>query len=341
MQTQPPPFDIDAIITWVDGSDPAHRARLQAYLHESGLGRSAAAEPTRFGDCGEINYCVASLLRFAPWIRTIHIVSDQQAPALVAQLKGSVFEHRVRIVDHRDFFQGYDQHLPTFSNRSIECLMWRIPGLAERFIYLNDDFQLVRPVRFEDFFDDQGIVLRGQWRASGLRRWKLRIKALGAVLMRALGKHSRSATARPGNHAAQALSAQLAGFADRYLQVQHLPHPMRKSVLATYFAANPEVLANNVPHRLRTEGQFVTTSLAAHLELAAGSARVDNRLTTLRLKPYTQDASELARDMARADADPAVSFSCVQSLDLATEPAREVVLAWLDRRVGRLDDLLR
>lgn len=341
MQAQPSPFDIDAIITWVDGSDPAHRARLHAFLQESGLGRSAAAEPTRFGDCGEIDYCVASLLRFAPWIRTIHIVVDQQAPALVARLKGSAYEHRVRIVDHREFFQGFEQHLPTFSNRSIECLMWRIPGLAERFIYLNDDFQLVRPVRAEDFFDDQGIVLRGQWRASGLRRWKLRIKALGAVVLRVLGRRSRSATARPGNHAAQALSAQLAGFPDRYLQVQHLPHPMRKSVLAAYFAAHPEVLANNVPHRLRTEGQFVTTALAAHLELAAGTARVDNRLTTIRLKPYTQDASALARDMARADADPAVSFSCVQSLDLATEPVREAALAWLDRRVGRLDDLLR
>jgi len=341
LQAQPPPFDIDAIITWVDGSDPAHRARLQAFLQESGLGRAAAADPTRFGDCGEIDYCVASLLRFAPWIRTIHIVVDQQAPALIERLRGSAHEGRVRVVDHRDFFQGFEQHLPTFSNRSIECLMWRIPGLAERFIYLNDDFQLVRPVRAEDFFDEHGIVLRGQWRASGLRRWKLRIKAMGAVLLRVLGRNSRSATARPGNHAAQALSAQLAGFPDRYLQVQHLPHPMRKSVLAAYFAANPEVLANNVPHRLRTEGQFVTTALAAHLELAAGTARVDNRLTTIRLRPDSQDASALARDMARADADPAVCFSCVQSLDLASEPVRAAVIAWLDRRVGRLDDALR
>lgn len=341
MQAQQPPFDIDAIITWVDGSDPAHRARLQAYLDESGLGRSAAAAPTRFGDCGEIDYCVASLLRFAPWIRTIHIVVDQQAPALIARLKGSVFEHRVRVVDHREFFHGYEHHLPTFSNRSIECLMWRIPGLAERFIYLNDDFQIIRQVRAEDFFDDHGIVLRGQWRATGLRRWKLRIKAMGAVVLRALGRNSNSATARPGNHAAQALSAELAGFPDRYLQVQHLPHPMRKSVLATYFDANPQVLANNIPHRLRTDGQFVTTALAAHLELAAGTARVDNRLSTLRLKADSQDASALARDMARADADPAVSFSCVQSLDQASESARESILAWLDRRVGRLDELLR
>lgn len=341
MQVTPPPFDIDAIITWVDGSDPAHRARLQAFLQESGLGRSAAAAPTRFGDCGEIDYCVASLLRFAPWIRKIHIVVDQQAPALIERLKGSTYEDRVRVVDHREFFQGFEQHLPTFSNRSIECLMWRIPGLAERFIYLNDDFQLVRPVRAEDFFDEHGIVLRGQWRASGLRRWKLRLKAMGAVVLRALGINSRSATARPGNHAAQALSAQLAGFPDRYLQVQHLPHPMRKSVLAAYFTANPGAIANNVPHRLRTEGQFVTTALAAHLELAAGTARVDNRLTTIRLKPDSQDASALARDMARADGDRAVAFSCVQSLDLAPDAAREAVLAWLDRRVGRLDDLLR
>jgi len=337
----PTPFDVDAVITWVDGDDPAHRRKLQAFLQESGSEGMAAAEPTRFGDCGEIEYCVASLLRFAPWLRTIHIVSDEQTPALIAQLKGSAFEHRVRVVDHREFFVGYEQYLPTFSNRSIECLLWRIPDLAERFLYLNDDFQLIQPLQVGDFFREGGIVLRGHWRASGVRRWKLRVKAVGAVLARLLGRAPRSATARPGNHAAQALSAKLAGSPERYLQVQHLPHPMRRSVLARFFDANPQLLEDNLRHRLRTEGQFVTTALAAHMELVAGTALIDNRLTTIRLKPSSDSLRALASDMARADGDPAVAFSCVQSLDLAPTRVRELVNAWLDARVGRLQDLLR
>ncbi len=332
MQDHGSASDVDAVITWVDGADPRHRQRLQAYLEQSGSRGHAAAAPTRFGDCGEIEYCVASLLRHAPWLRSIHIVSDDQQPALLARLKGTPLESRVRVVDHREIFTGFETFLPTFSNRAIECVMWRIPGLAENFIYLNDDFQLLRPVAREDFFRDDGIVLRGRWRAAGDRRLSARLKA-------ALGGSKDTHSARPGNHVAQEHSARLAGFDDRYFQVPHVPHPMRRSVLARYFEQHPEQLAENVRHRLRSNEQFLTTALAAHLELAAGTATIDNRLQVLRLKADSQWLATLRRQLRAADRDPAVALACVQSLDLASEPARQLILAWLERRVGRLHAL--
>lgn len=297
----------------------------------------AAADPTRFGDCGEIDYCVASLLRFAPWLRTIHIVSDEQTPTLIAQLKGSAYEDRVRVVDHREFFAGYEQYLPTFSNRSIECLLWRIPGLAERFIYFNDDYQLIRPVAPEDFFSDQGVVLRGQWRPGSEHRLGQRLKSLLARLVP--GRAKSATTARPGNHFAQEFSARMAGFTERYFQVQHVPHPMRKSTLSRYFAGQPDALPNNLRHRLRSTAQFLSTSLSAHLELAAGTARIDNRLRTLRLKPSSQSLRSLQAQMRAADASETIAFACVQSLDQASDEVRALVYEWLDRRLGRLGDL--
>ena len=324
----PTASDIDAVITWVDGSDPAHRAKLDAYLQASGLAGHASAAPTRFGDCNEIEYCVASILRHAPWIRRIHIVSDAQTPAFVQKLRGTPFEERVRVVDHRAFFHGYDDLLPTFSNRSIECLMWRMPDLAERFLYFNDDFQLLRPVAPSDFFSEDGIVLRGQWRRQAAIKRGARV--LMGRMRRALGRPEP----RPGNHDAQALSARLAGFRDRYLQAPHVPHPMRKSVLANFFASHPGLLADNLQHRLRHPAQFVTTALAAHLELAAGSARIDNRLGSLRLKADAGDQARTRRELARADADPSLAFGCVQSLDLAEAAIRRQVGAWLDARIG-------
>lgn len=326
--------DIDAVITWVDGSDPAHRAKLDAYLQASGLAGHGSAAPTRFGDCNEVEFCVASLLRHAPWLRRIHIVADAQAPAFLERLQGTALAGRVRVVDHRDFFQGFEQHLPTFSNRSIECLMWRLPDLAERFIYFNDDFQLLGPVEPTDFFHEDGIVLRGQWRRqSALKR------SLRAGLNR-LRRVFGAAAPRPGNHAAQALSARLAGMGDRYLQAPHVPHPMRRSVLAECFNRHPEWLAANVRHRLREDSQFVTTALAAHLELAAGSARVDNRLGSLRLQADSRDAAEIERELARADADRALVFGCVQSLDLAPPEVQSRLLRWLRERVGSIDALI-
>lgn len=322
---------VDAVITWVDGADPGHRQRLHAYLKQSGHAGRAAAAPTRFSDCGEIQYCVTSLLRHAPWLRTIHILSDGQRPALMASLRATQFESRVRVVDHREIFTGFEAFLPTFSNRAIECVMWRIPGLAENFIYLNDDFQLLRPVAREDFFRAGGIVLRGRWRAAGALRLSARLKST-------LGGGSKDThSSRPGNHVAQERSARLAGFSDRYFQAPHVPHPMRRSVLARHFEAHPEQMAENVRHRLRSNEQFLTTALAAHLELAAGTATVDNRLQVLRLKADSQWLSTLGRQLRAADKDATMAFGCVQSLDLASEPARQLILAWLERRVGSLD----
>ena len=328
--------DVDAVIAWVDGGDPAHRRKLQDFLHAGAGGgiAKAAADPTRFSDCGEIDYCVASLLRFAPWLRTIHIVTDAQTPALMARLKGTPFEDRVRVVDHTVIFSGYEQFLPTFSSLSIEAMLWRIPGLAERFIYLNDDFQIIRPVAIEDFFRGEGVVLRGKWRATRMRRLGQRLKAALPAWLR-FGRKADPAS----NHSAQQLTAAMVGFTDRYFQVPHCPHPMRRSKLKTFLDAHPRELAANLGFRLRAPEQFLATALADHLEIAAGTAIIDNRLGTLRLKPATQGAQSLRRQMEKADADENIGFACIQSLDQASDELRALVLDWLDRRVGKIEQL--
>lgn len=329
------PPDIDAVIAWVDGADPAHQKKLHAWLGTVAKVNRGAADPTRFGDCGEIEYCVASLLRYAPWLRRIHIVSDAQTPALIARLRGTAFESRVQVVDHRVIFAGYEQFLPTFSSLSIETMLWRIPGLAERFIYLNDDFQLLRAVATEDFFRDGGVVLRGKWRGGAARHLGQRLKSF---LLRVLGRSGKPAAA--SNHTAQQKTAAMIGFRERYFQVPHCPHPMRRTLLAAYFAEHPEALADNLAYRLRAEEQFLLVGLADHLELKAGTARIDNRLKTLRLKPRSGQLGTLSRQLAGADADLQLAFGCVQSLDLTSAPARRLVFDWLDRRIGRLGDLV-
>jgi hypothetical protein len=325
---------IDAVVTWVDGADPAHAARLHAFLAQSGGARPESANPTRFNDAGEIEYCVASLLRFAPWLRTIHVVTDRQVPPLVAKLAGTAFADRVRVVDHAEVFAGFEDCLPTFNSRAISAMLWRIPALAERFLYVNDDFVLIQPVQPEDFFRGERVVLRGRWQRQSahqparrlleaFRRWR------GAV-------PARAAQLRVRNRTGQENGARAAGFERDYLRLAHNPHPMRRSTLAAYFDEHPQRLLDNVRHRLRSPDQFNAESLSAHLEIARFEGIVDNRLGTLTLKPDEQRLPRLRRLTARADADASRAFACVQSLELAPAPARAHVLAWLDRRVGAL-----
>jgi hypothetical protein len=322
------------VITWVDGSDPAHAARLAAFLGQDVAARPTAAHPTRFSDAGEIDWCVASILRYAPWIGRIHIVTDRQVPALVAALAGTPFADRVRVVDHAEIFAGHEHALPTFNSRAIITALWRIPGLAERFVYFNDDFFLLRPVAATDFFRDDGrMVLRGEWRLQSHRLWWRR-------LLLAWRRRGGRTDKRARNLEAQEASARLGGFPDTYLRLFHNPFPMRRSTLERWFAAHPQRFEANIAAKLRASDQFKTEALAAHLEEAQGTAELDNTLRTLQLKPSEQWLPRMRAKMARADADPRTAFAVVQSLDQAAPETQALLRAWLDRRVGRLADLL-
>ena len=323
---------IDAVITWVDGADPAHAARLADFLGTAA--RPTAAHATRFSDAGEIEWCVASILRFAPWIRTIHVVTDRQVPPLVAKLRGTPYEGRVRVVDHAEIFAGHEHVLPTFNSRAIITALWRIPGLAERFVYFNDDFVLLRPVAPTDFFRDDGrMVLRGDWRRQSHRIWWRR-------LVLAWRRRGGRTDKRARNLEAQENSARLAGCADDYLRLYHNPFPMRVSTLAQWFAAHPQHFAANTQPKLRGSGQFKTEAVAAHLEHARGTAVLDNTLRTLQLKPSEQWLPRMQAKMAKAEDDPRTAFAVVQSLDQAPAATQALLRAWLDRRAGRLDDVL-
>ena len=324
---------IDAVIAWVDGSDPQHAARLDAYLAGLGGARPAMAHPTRFDHAGEIDWCVASILRFAPWMRTIHIVTDRQTPALLTRLRGTPFAERVRVVDHREIFAGYEDCLPTFNSRSISSLFWRIPGIADRHIYFNDDFVLLRSVRPDDFFRDGRVVVHGRWATQSHRHWiKRAAQRLG---------FERQAGHHPTESRAQDLSARLAGFERRCFRLEHCPYPMRAATLAGFFAEHPDLLRETIAHRLRHPEQLRPESLAVHLELARHAAVTDTHLRLVQIKPAEQWFPRLRARLARADRDPRAAFACVQSLDLAPPHVREHLIGWLNRRVGTLDRFRR
>ncbi len=322
---------IDAVVTWVDGADPAHRRKLDDYLASLGRPRPPTADPTRFSDDGELGWCLASILRFAPWFRTVWIVSDGQRPPQLDALRGTPWEHRVRVVDHATLFAGFERHLPTFNSRSIISVLWRIPGLAERFVYFNDDFFLLQPVATTDFFRGEAIVQRGGWRPQARLRWDKRVA-------RWFGRRARDDDDRAGNHVAQELSARIAGFGERYFRLYHNPFPFRVSTMAAFFAAQPGLLEAQVAHRLRSARQFKGESLATHLAFAAGQGEADNRLRVVQLKPAEQAGWRLRGKLREADRDPRVAFACVQSLERAAPAVRAALVQWLDRRIGSLRD---
>lgn len=319
---------IDAVITWVDGADPAHAEKLNNYLKSQNT-RPRSASKARFHNAGEIDYCITSLLKFAPWLNTIFIVTDNQTPDIVNKLKGTAFEGKIKLVDHKEIFAGYEQFLPTFNSSSILSMLWRIPGLSERFLFLNDDFFLIRPVNPEDFFSNGKVVLRGKW--CYLPERLLHNILFGWLIQSFRRKKSFSFWA------GQQITARKVGFKEKYFRLPHVPHAWRVSTQKEYFEQHPDVLKENIKYRLRAYQQLIGESLAAHLELMKGSAIVNNNLFNIQLKPTRQSLWQIKLKLWRANTNPRAAFACVQSIELASQEKQKIIFNWLNERIGNIN----
>lgn len=315
---------IDAVVTWVDGSDPIHVAKRNAVL---GRGTAiqhtsipAGLEATRFEDNGELWLCLNSIRRYAPWIRTIFLVTDQQRPAFLTEQERRRLG--VSIVDHKVVFAGHEDILPTFNSLSIETVLHRIPDLAERYLYFNDDFILLEPVSERDFFTEDGVVLRGAWRKlQNYGRLRLAFsKLLNRALKRLFGINRAMSVLQ------QIRGAQLAGAHARFYKVGHSPYPIRKGTLEAFFARHPSVLRRNITYQFRNLDQYATTALANHLEILARSARL-LPATDCSMVCFNRDSRRQVKRKIEKLRGGNAKFLCIQSLEEGSPEDRDALLA--------------
>ena len=107
----------------------------------------------RASDNGELRYSIRSVDRYAPWIRFIHVLVNDDAV-----VPDWLSRHRKAKVVRLSAFIPREV-LPLNNSASIEMWLHRVPGLSERFVYANDDMFLGRPVAPRDFFDARGRMI--------------------------------------------------------------------------------------------------------------------------------------------------------------------------------------
>lgn len=324
---------IDAVITWVDGHDPVHRKKLADYLAGLGIERPESASPTRFNQCGELGYCIKSIRRFAPWINTIYVVTDSQTPLFMADFP----RENLKFIDHRDIFTGFEHCLPTFNSLSIESVLWRIPGLTERFIYFNDDSFLIRPVTPEDFFQEDKLVLRGYWKVQSQHTWKRHLKTWLPMLSALPWFADRVNEHRN----LQENSAILAGWHKHFFHQPHNPFPVRKSLIQRFFHENPALLANNVRFPLRNKEQFWSISLIHHLAMQDNKVIINKHPGAIMINAAYHSLKKIHYRLRLADKNAKIAFVCMQSLDAAPPEVQSDLLNWLNKsRSGDTHGLL-
>lgn len=138
-------YDIDLVYLWVDGNDPVWMAKKNSFLGIQPEANKEAVTKARVMDNGELKYSLRSLEKNAPWIRKVFIVTDEQVPAWL-----NLDQEKVTVVDIRQLLPP--EALPCYNSVIIEHFLWKIHGLAEHFLYANDDMFFARPVMPEFFF---------------------------------------------------------------------------------------------------------------------------------------------------------------------------------------------
>lgn len=246
-------FPIDVVYTWVDGNDEAwDAAREERLAAFTGTARSRESSGrARFVDRGELRYSFRSLHLFAPWVRRIHLVTAGQVPAWL-----DVDHPSINVVDHRDLLPA--DALPTFNSHAIETSLHRIEGLAEHFVYFNDDFLLGRPVRPETFFSPAGLTpVAFSAQTIGLTNTDGAAPFLKAAWNNRNLLHEAFGAATTSNLA-------------------HLPYPHRVSVIEALHERFAEPLAATARSPFRSDSDLSTlSSLAQYYGLLTGTAFVN------------------------------------------------------------------
>lgn len=141
------PFKIDLVVPYVDNTDPIWCNMFNKYNDEI---KTATDTANRFR--ANTNFfrlffrCVECNMS---WIDNIFLLVSTES-----QVPDWLDKKKVKIITHANFIPM--TFLPTFNSGTIEMFLQNIPGLSEHFIYANDDFFMIKPCTYLDFFTEDG-----------------------------------------------------------------------------------------------------------------------------------------------------------------------------------------
>ena len=161
---------IDLVYLWVDGNNPEWLAKRAAFL--DGKTDNSLTNSRSYLNNDELKYSLRSVERYAPWIRNIFILSDNQKPKWL-----DISNPKIKIIDQNDILPN--KSLPCFNSNVLEHFLYKIPNLSEHFLLSNDDMFLNRTVLPNTFFAADGFpIIRLNRKPFRRFRWFLREQIL-------------------------------------------------------------------------------------------------------------------------------------------------------------------
>lgn len=234
---------IDVVYTWVDDDDPDWQKRKADAHGELDLKsiNETAINASRFNNREELRYSLRSLEMYADWVNHIYIVTDRQVPEWL-----NVDNPKITVVDHSEIFADTSA-LPVFNSHAIESQLHHIPGLSDKYVYMNDDIVFLRPTNPSLFFYGNGNSKFFKSTAP----LDLAPPSARDLPVLSAAKHNRE------------LIEQTFGRTITN-KLKHTPHPQQKSVLERLEAEHPEIFRKVSHSTFRHPDDLSITSALHH-----------------------------------------------------------------------------
>lgn len=250
--------DVDIVITYVDGNDPAWQAKRGMYT----VNKDADAAPKRYRDWENLKYVFRSIDKYMPWVRKVYLVTDNQAPKW---LDASC--DKLVLVNHQDYIP--QEYLPTFNSLVIENFFHKLPGISENFIAFNDDMFVLRNLKKEHFFKNGkpcGIFMEYPVGCNGSSDIFPHIMVhhnniLGKYFKRSeYKKRLRKKILSPkyGMYFFYNLIMYILPFPNFFgMHVPHFPQPYTLDAYRKIWELEPEEMINTAKHRFRSREDVI------------------------------------------------------------------------------------
>lgn len=137
---------IDFVVTWVNGED-LNWQKKKIFYSSTDTDKNNLNTISRYRDFGIFKYWFRSIEKFAPWVNSVFLITDQQIPSWL-----DINNSKLKIIDHTDYIDS--KYLPTFNSNVIELNINKIPELSDCFVLFNDDMFLNSFVSPQDFFEN-------------------------------------------------------------------------------------------------------------------------------------------------------------------------------------------
>jgi hypothetical protein len=230
----------------VNAADANWQELIRPYRH------AETVDLDLYGQRDELRYSLRSLAVNAPWIRTIYIFSNCPPPPWFQS------GDRYRWINHADVIKP--ETLPPFNSHAIETFLHRMPGIAEQFLYLNDDVFVSAPTRKNHFFTGDGRSV------ANMEPYGTVIYHQSLVAGNAAADYQHAAV--NGAH----LISQRFGTFPTHLH-QDVPFALRKSILEEIEREFPVELLKTRSNRFRSFDDLSTVSFFyPHFAEATGRA---------------------------------------------------------------------